>query len=196
MKLRALIIALLSSLLFGGIIIGLFNYWKQKTQPNESIGTLSKLASMEKNGIPVANLKTILGVDIHIGGASDKGNSPEVTIINFWASWCSPCVEEVPSLIELATSLKGQVRVIAISEDSNREDLDSFLRVFPKLKNPNISIILDENKSMMNLYGVQRLPESFIVGPDGRLVKKVIGSINWHTPDSEAFIQGILSRPK
>jgi hypothetical protein len=94
----------------------------------------------------------------------------------------------------LVESQKGAVQLLAISGDNTREDIEAFLKAFPKIKNPNIQLIWDEDHSLTKAYEVDRLPESFIAGKDLKLVKKIVGSINWHTPDSEVFMKDLIQR--
>jgi thiol-disulfide isomerase/thioredoxin len=144
---------------------------------------------MEKDGLPDFSSMDINGEKVVF-----NNNFNKLKIVNFWASWCEPCIAEVPSLIELVKSFPDQIEVFAISGDNSIDDVNAFLKAFPGMKNKNIHIILDQQQKIMNLYGTDRLPESFISDKKGRLVKKVIGSINWHTKESESFVQGILNR--
>ncbi len=170
------------------LIVTLFSVWKEKTAPKESAKAIKQLDSMEAQGIPPFTAKTISGVEV-----SSVGFKGKLLIVNFWASWCEPCVAEIPSLVSLVKSFKGQVALIAISGDNSLDDIKAFLKSFPELKNENISIVWDETHSLMEKYGTERMPESYIVGKDGKLVKKIIGSINWHTPESEAYVKELLA---
>ncbi len=118
----------------------------------------------------------------------------QVVILNFWASWCTPCIEEVPSLIKLVKEFKGDVQLVAISGDSSREDIDVFLKSFPELRAENIHIVWDTDRSLMNRFNVARLPESMVLDKTHKLVKKIVGTINWYTQDSVAYIKSILEK--
>lgn len=117
-----------------------------------------------------------------------------VVILNFWASWCGPCVEEVPSLIKLVEEMKGKVKVVAISGDTQKSDIDVFLKSFPKFKSENIVIVWDKDSNLAAKYGVDRLPESFVLGKDLKLIKKIIGSIGWYSKDSIAYMEEIYKK--
>ena len=99
-------------------------------------------------------------------------------------------------MISLVEALKGDAVLVAVSGDSNRKDIDQFLRQLKGWDQKDVKIVWDEDRSLTKLYDVDRLPESYIAGPDLKLVKKIIGSINWHTPESVEYLKSILARPK
>ncbi len=181
--LRAFITVLLI-LVFGWLGV---QVWKNRSDRPDS--PLAAIEAMETNGVPQFEAQSVDGKKI-----STKDLKGQVVILNFWASWCGPCIEEVPSLIKLVEEFKGQIHLLAISGDSNKEDIEIFLKSFPQLRSANIDIIWDKDRSLMEKYGVAQLPESFIAGKDQKLIKKLIGSINWYNDDSKAYMKTLLSR--
>jgi thiol-disulfide isomerase/thioredoxin len=114
--------------------------------------------------------------------------------VNFWASWCGPCIEEVPSLIKLLKTFPNELELIAISGDSNQADIDSFMKSFPEMKTlPNIHVVWDADKSLAQKYQIFRLPESFLLDKDLKLIKKISGTIDWHTEDAIAYIKQVIT---
>ncbi len=119
------------------------------------------------------------------GGQSHKiaDYAGKTIILNFWASWCAPCVTEFPILLEAVADASGSVVLIALSSDDNADSVEQFLRKLDKesksfLKEENIIIGLDADKSITNdLFQTISLPETIIIGPDQRLRKKIIGRI-------------------
>ena len=180
--------ALAIVLILGGLAVWGFKYFFV-SKVEEVPTTMSRIEGMEKNGVPNFTAKTLSGEVFQLNQFSGK-----VVILNFWASWCGPCVEEVPSLIKLVKEFKGDVQLIAISGDSNEEDIQVFLKSFPELKSENIKIVYDQDRSKMKMFDVTRLPESLVLGTDHKLVKKLVGSIDWYTKDSVAYIQGLLKK--
>lgn len=156
------------------------------TQTPTSLVTLEQ---METQGVPNFPYKDLAGNNLEL--ASLKG---KIVILNFWASWCAPCIEEVPSLIKLVQEFKGDVQLIAVSGDSNREDVEVFLKSFPQLKEANIAIVYDEDRSIMKLFDVARLPESLVLNQEHKLVKKLVGSIDWYNADSVAYMKNLLGK--
>lgn len=165
---------------------GFHQLFGQKSAPPPSI---SSLETFEKEGVPNFTAKDLAGNSFEL--VSMKG---KVVILNFWASWCGPCVEEVPSLIKLVKEFKGDVQLIAVSGDSRREDIEIFMKSFPELKDANIKIVWDEDRSLMKQFEIARLPESMVLGTDQKLVKKLVGSIDWYNKDSVAYVQSLLKR--
>jgi len=168
------------------MMLGAFWYWREKTKPAESANKIMTLDRMEKEGAPAFSGKTIFGQEMSLEKFKGK-----IVIVNVWATWCGPCVEEVPSLISLVEAMGGELQLIAVSEDGSLEDIESFLKSFPKIKNPNIHVLWDEKREVMKLYSAERLPESFVLNRELKLVKKIVGGINWHTPDSVEYLKGL-----
>ncbi|NBX74510.1 MAG: TlpA family protein disulfide reductase [Alphaproteobacteria bacterium] len=111
----------------------------------------------------------------------DFAGSP--VIINFWATWCAPCVAELPMLIALADAQRD-VKLLLISQDSSQKTIDDFLErlrrnnpSLPALKtSPNIFVVWDENKRIShNLFQTYKLPETWIITPAQTLGKKIVG---------------------
>lgn len=126
---------------------------------------------------------------------STSNTSKKLVLINFWASWCEPCAKEIPDLVKLVEHFEGRLVLIAVSEDENRTEMMSFLGAFPGLKNKNVHVVRDKDQSTKAEYGVQRLPESFLVEQDGKLVKKIVGLIDWYTPSSISYLEQLLATP-
>lgn len=123
--------------------------------------------------------------------ALNQLDSP-IVIINLWASWCSPCIEEIPSLISLVKKFPGKIHLIAISADNTLTDIESFIKSFPELKSESITIVWDQDKSMAKKFNISGLPESYILDKNRTIIKKIIGTINWYTSDSIKYIQDKL----
>lgn len=138
--------------------------------------------------LPGFESKTLDGRGIKLSQFKGK-----VLVVNFWASWCGPCVEEVPSLIKLMQAFPNDLELIAVSGDSTREDIDSFMKSFPEMKTlPNIHVVWDEDKKLSQQYQIYRLPESFLLNKELKLVKKITGTIDWHTDDAVAYIKQLV----
>jgi peroxiredoxin len=97
-------------------------------------------------------------------------------VLNFWATWCQPCVEEVPSLDEFAKEMAGSgVVVLGVSMDTNPKLYRDFLSrnhiSFLTARDPGAKISAD--------YGTFKYPESYIIDSRGKVVQKIIGPTNW-----------------
>jgi len=107
----------------------------------------------------------------------------KLVLVNLWATWCGPCVEEMPSLDRLQAQLGGKLTVLAISEDRQGETA-----VAPFLEKHGIrhlAIFLDPKSAATSELGAQGLPTSYLVARDGTIVGKEEGGANW---DSDAML--------
>ncbi len=148
---------------------------------------MTAVESMEKNGLFDFEAEAVNGTKIKL--SEFKGRP---VIVNFWASWCAPCIEEFPSMIRLIEEMKGEVVLIAVSQDSSKEEMLAFLKAFPKGNNPNIFVVWDSDRSIGSRYAADRLPESFVANKNHILVRKIIGSIDWATKDAIDFMKALV----
>jgi cytochrome c biogenesis protein CcmG, thiol:disulfide interchange protein DsbE len=107
-----------------------------------------------------------------VPGLSDADLKGRVTVVNVWASWCVPCRQEHPALVELAKN--PAVRVVGINYKDNPENARRFLGT---LGNPFAAIGIDPNGRAAIDWGVYGVPETFVVGPDGTIRHKHIGPL-------------------
>lgn len=175
-----------AALIVGGIAMLLLAGTLAYQQKKELAAQAEKPKSLAINDpMPDFEAKSLKGVDLKLSQYQNK-----IVILNFWASWCGPCVEEMPSLIKLMKALPNDVVLLAISGDSNKEDIDAFLKSFPELGTlANIHIIWDSNKALSQQYQVYRLPESFVVDKTQKMVKKISGTIDWYNEDALNYMK-------
>ena len=101
----------------------------------------------------------------------------KVVVLNFWATWCPPCVTEMPSLERLA-NLDEKIAVLTISVDEDPETL----RQFVAEHGLTLAIARDPERRLAVRYGTYKYPESYIIGPGGKLHEKMFGAIDWDEP--------------
>jgi thiol-disulfide isomerase/thioredoxin len=110
----------------------------------------------------------------------------KVVVLNFWATWCPPCVEEMPSLVELQQRLKDKgVIVLAVSLDADEAAYHKFL----KDHGVNLITVRDPDLKSSNLYGTFKYPETYIIDRSGILRRKFIGAVNWNDPEVVSFLE-------
>jgi peroxiredoxin len=120
----------------------------------------------------------------------------KVLVLNFWASWCAPCVEEAPSLNEFAKTLKDSgVVVLGVSVDHNDQLFQNFVKRFNVIY-PNAR---DPQQNLSYRYGTYKIPESYIIDRNGKVVRKFAGlperdgqAISWMDPDLLTFVKSLL----
>lgn len=109
----------------------------------------------------------------------------QVVIVNFWATWCPPCEQELPSLIDMQNRLRGRgVVVLGVSIDV---DGDAYHR-FVKQRGVNFITVRDPERRIPDMYGTSGWPESYIIDRQGVVRRKVVGPINWDSPDVMQFL--------
>ena len=109
----------------------------------------------------------------------------QVVVLNFWATWCPPCVEETPSLVQMQQRLKDKgVTVLAVSVDAD----DSAYRRFLKDHGVNLLTVRDADQKSNNLYGTIRFPETYIIDRQGVVRRKFIGAVDWNSPEITDYL--------
>jgi thiol-disulfide isomerase/thioredoxin len=107
----------------------------------------------------------------------------KVVLLNFWASWCTPCIEEIPSLEELQRKMP-QIEVIAISTD---EDESAYQR-FVQDHHVSLHTVWDGKQQVNPIYGTFRYPETYVIDRNGVLRRKFIGPQNWTSPEIADYL--------
>lgn len=115
----------------------------------------------------------------------------KVVLINFWATWCEPCRDEMPSMRRLRTSLAGQpFEVLAVNLGEPASRIRAFLHKIP-LEFP---VLLDPDTAVAKAWQARILPASFVVGPDGRIRYSHLGELDWSQEGARRAIVGLLPR--
>ncbi|MGD9241644.1 MAG: TlpA disulfide reductase family protein [Desulfobacterales bacterium] len=114
----------------------------------------------------------------------------KVVLINIWATWCPPCVQEMPSMEKLYQELRGDgFEILAVSID---ESGAQGVRPFMKKHKLSFPVLTDPEGTIKSLYKTTGVPESFIIDTDGVLVEKVIGPRDWAIPDAIRFFRNLI----
>lgn len=109
----------------------------------------------------------------------------KLLVLNFWASWCMPCVQEVPSLEVFSRQFAPEgVVVLGVSVDKNEKLYRRFLDQFPV----TFQIARDPSWDIAASFGTFQLPETYVIDRSGKVVQKVIAAQNWMNPE---FVQSI-----
>lgn len=113
----------------------------------------------------------------------------KVILLNFWASWCEPCISEFPDMLSLKKQ-RPDIEIIAVNRDQNLNDAINFIKTFPE----SIGLITyywDPKGEITDLYGTEVLPESYLIGKDFKVLRKIIGIEDWDNPNVLRFIDSL-----
>ena len=109
----------------------------------------------------------------------------QVVVLNFWATWCPPCIEETPSLVRMQSRLKDKgVVVLAVSIDADDAAYHKFLKDY----SVNMVTVRDEAKKAASLYGTFGWPESYVIDRNGVIRRKFIGAVDWSSPEVTDYL--------
>jgi DsbE subfamily thiol:disulfide oxidoreductase len=180
----------------GGVVVvlillalgALYSHYASKLPANRNPEQFSKLDQMEKEGVPAFELPRLEGNALY-RSSEFKG---KVVVLNFWASWCNPCVEEFPSLLQLARKFPKDIQLVAISVDENRDDAIQFLKSLGGVP-ATVVVLWDPQRLAANRYGVEKIPESFLIHRDGKLIRKVMGVDNWVTANAISYFEELVA---
>lgn len=113
----------------------------------------------------------------------------KVVMVNFWATWCPPCKEEMPSMERLNKIMAEEdfVMLAINTEKDGRSVVPDFLK-----KNPHdFTVLYDDQGTVQQEYGVYKFPESFVIRKDGTVDQKVIGAIDWSSVKTIAYFKNL-----
>jgi len=113
----------------------------------------------------------------------------KLLVLNFWATWCAPCVEEVPSLNAFQRQFGPQgVVVLGVSVDINEKQYKRFLESF----HITFDTWRDPDATIASRYGTFEFPETYLIDSSGKVVEKIISNQNWTDPEFVSHIQKML----
>lgn len=109
----------------------------------------------------------------------------KIVVLNFWATWCPPCVEETPSLVRMQQQMKDKgVEVLAVSLDVDEGAYHKFLKDYKV----DLLTVRDPNLKSSTLYGTFKYPETYIIDRNGILRRKFIGAVDWTSPEIADYL--------
>jgi peroxiredoxin len=115
----------------------------------------------------------------------------KVVLVNFWATWCAPCREEMPSMERLRSSLQGRpFEVLAVNVGEGAR----VARGFGEKMALGFPLLIDRDTRTTKAWGARILPASFVVGPDGTIRYASLGAIDWTAPQVSEAIERLMPR--
>ena len=149
-------------------------------------GKRSKLVR-EGDPAPEFRLTALDGQNVSLSSLRGK-----VVLVHFWATWCPPCVEELPVLDRLYRSLFGSdLEVLAVSVDEGGAGA-----VGPFIMRNRIAlpVLLNPDHSVASQYGTFKFPETYLVDRQGVIRRKFIGAVDWSLPDAKALVTEMMKK--
>ncbi len=186
-----------AALITGGLFFILFLAWLKldKAYTTETAPTSFEVVGfLEKNDfktLPDLHFKDLNQSEVNLAALT----ADKIVIVNFWASWCEPCAEEFPSMVKLVNHFKGKITILAPSHDSALEDIQTFAEAFNLLSVPELHLLWDKDRTVGKAFQVNKLPESYIFGKDGKLLRKVVGTRDWFNEDARFFFESVINKP-
>ncbi len=136
-------------------------------------------------------------VDIHGQRWTSAALKGRVVVLNFWATWCGPCKEEMPSLQALHKA-QGQIQSLGPSDASpavvigiNVKETPSTVRRFMAAQQLDLPVVLDPQGDLTRQWGVRIYPTTVLIGPDGRARWRVVGDLDWNGPMALAWLKDL-----
>ena len=130
----------------------------------------------EGNPAPDFILKDLGGREVKLSDFRGK-----IVVLNFWATWCPPCREEIPSMMRLNQAMAGkQFQMLAVSQDEGgKEAVEAYFRK----SSTTLPALIDMDQKVGKRYALTGVPETFIIDKKGLILKKVIGALDWSRPE-------------
>jgi peroxiredoxin len=147
-------------------------------------GSVPSIAAGEK--APDFTLPSLSGKEVSMAQLRGK-----VVILNVWATWCEPCRAEMPSMETLYEEFKSNSNfmLLAVSQDEGgRAPVESFI----KKNGYHFTVLLDPKNIVSTAYGASGVPETFVIGRDGRIVAHHLGAFDWSRPDVREALKELL----
>ena len=112
----------------------------------------------------------------------------QVVVLNFWASWCPPCIAETPSLVRMQERLRSRgVVVVAVSADEDPNAYHRFIQQY----SINFVTVREPSATTQHVYGTVQIPDTYIIDRNGRLRRKFVNSVNWNSPELAKYLESL-----
>lgn len=197
----------LSVLVFVVAADRVMNYYYDRASPEKRMalkGEISQTALTETKETPKAMgkitdipnfaLNSLDGKVYHLNDFKGK-----IVLMNFWATWCPPCVVEFPKLLKLAKAQPDMV-VVLLSSDIGRKNIQDFIARQPQeigalAKLPNVIIAKDQRSAVTaGIFQTYKLPETVILDQKGQFMRKIVGDIDWLAADIQDYFRKISAQ--
>lgn len=169
----------------------------------------SALATQPDLPLPKADLDRVSELDAQLVGTkapafrlpdmsgrqhSLRSKQGKTLLVNFWATFCRPCKEEMPSMEKLTRKFDRRgLEVLAVTQDQKRRSVRSFLSRFLPNSRPRMTVLFDPENAVAPKFGTEKIPETYLVGPDGTVVARFIGAYDWTRPEIQQLVRTVMA---
>jgi cytochrome c biogenesis protein CcmG/thiol:disulfide interchange protein DsbE len=110
----------------------------------------------------------------------------KVVLLNFWATWCGPCIEEMPALLQLHRD-RPDLAILAVSIDVDEDQYKRFIT----MRHVNLTTVRDPDQKAAKLYHTEGWPETYIIDRSGVVRRKLVGDPDWSNPEIRAYLNSL-----
>lgn len=161
--------AIAAGILAGLVLFVIFQQFYKTDEP-QAIEASKATTGIDAGMIaPSFTLKNLAGEEVNL-----KDFSGKKVMLNFWATWCPPCKEEMPAMEEFYKENSNEIEILAVNLDP-QNDVEGFVRE----KELTFPILLDQAGSTQQTYSIISIPTTFIIDENGLILKKHIGSMTY-----------------
>lgn len=178
---------------FVALCIGIFSFYDLGNTPNSDIPQGLTTGSMKRFTFHERPLlaPSAFFEDANGNEASFSDYKGKVILVNLWATWCAPCIKEMPDLNQLQKSLGSEkFEVVLLSE--NIDGIESSLEFLKNNNISNLSTYLDTNRNIARSLKSNALPTSILINADGYEVGRLIGPAEWNSDEAKALLNHII----
>ena len=185
-------ISTIQALSLAAVVAILIGVYQIRWQPHDSNGVVDAVSSLNGQWVdrsaPYFELVDLEGRVHRLSEYRGK-----VIFLNFWASFCEPCRREMPSMEALVRQYEPQGMVmLAVSVDPESDDIRKFMEEFLPGQRSAMTVLWDPESRSSASYGTELLPETYIVGRDGRIVARFVNAYDWMRPEVKRLIEALL----
>jgi len=181
-------------LILGGVAAFLYVLFAASSKPEPqgyarfAKGAMSSLAVMEAAPpLPVQPLKDAAGAETTL--AAFEG---QPMLVNFWATWCAPCMEEMPTLGALARRFEGRLAVVAVNLDA-ASDGEKAQRELARLSESSLAFLTEPTRKILFDAEARGMPTTILYDREGREIARLTGAADWDSPEAAALIEAALA---